>query len=238
MPVLSKMDCDAEIEDALVQRARPETLELSEREILTGGGNGRQQKQQGGAAHGLIVPGTQSPVAKSRQSCHRIAFSTVGEFIPCAVAPVFLRDVLLLATGGSSARPPAVPCGRRKRLKTPPKDTTKDTSKDATIFSSDVKVVNVLATVRTKAGDIIADLTKDDFLLLEDGRPQTIKYFSRETNLPLILGLLVDTQRQPAVMFWERKKPPATASSIKSCAKISTRLSSRISISIRNSSRI
>jgi VWFA-related protein len=66
-------------------------------------------------------------------------------------------------------------------------------SKDATIFSSDVKVVNVLATVRTKAGDIVADLTKDDFLLSEDNRPQTIKYFSRETNLPLILGLLVDT---------------------------------------------
>jgi VWFA-related protein len=66
-------------------------------------------------------------------------------------------------------------------------------AKDSTTFSSDVKVVNVLATVRTKGGDIVADLTKDDFLLTEDGRPQTIRYFSRETNLPLVLGLLVDT---------------------------------------------
>jgi len=65
--------------------------------------------------------------------------------------------------------------------------------KDSPVFSSDVKVVNVLATVRTKGGDIVADLTKDDFLLLEDNRPQSIRYFSRETNLPLILGLLVDT---------------------------------------------
>ncbi len=65
--------------------------------------------------------------------------------------------------------------------------------KDSPVFSSDVKVVNVLATVRTKAGDIVADLTKDDFLLSEEGHPQVIKYFSRETNLPLILGLLVDT---------------------------------------------
>src|SRR5579872_7488920 len=64
---------------------------------------------------------------------------------------------------------------------------------DPATFSSDVKVVNVLASVRTKAGDIVANLTKDDFVLLEDGRPQAIKYFSRETNLPLILGLLVDT---------------------------------------------
>lgn len=61
------------------------------------------------------------------------------------------------------------------------------------VFSSDVKVVNVLASVRTKSGDIVSNLTKDDFVLMEDGRPQTIRYFSRETNLPLILGLLVDT---------------------------------------------
>ncbi|HWF09663.1 MAG TPA: VWA domain-containing protein [Bryobacteraceae bacterium] len=70
---------------------------------------------------------------------------------------------------------------------------------DAANFSTDVKVVNVLATVRDKQGKIVTDLTKDDFDLTEDGRPQTIKYFSRETDLPLTLGLLVDTsgsQRQ------------------------------------------
>src|SRR4051812_43475085 len=65
--------------------------------------------------------------------------------------------------------------------------------KDDPTFSSDVKVVSVLASVRTKSGDIVANLTKDDFQLAEDNRPQTIKYFSHETNLPLILGLLVDT---------------------------------------------
>ncbi len=68
-----------------------------------------------------------------------------------------------------------------------------------TTFSTDVKVVNILATVRNKQGQIVKNLTKDDFVLEEDGRPQTIKYFSRETDLPLTLGLLVDTsgsQRQ------------------------------------------
>jgi VWFA-related protein len=39
----------------------------------------------------------------------------------------------------------------------------------------------------------VKDLTQDDFLLDEDGQPQTIRYFSRETDLPLTLGLLVDT---------------------------------------------
>jgi VWFA-related protein len=56
-----------------------------------------------------------------------------------------------------------------------------------------VKVVNVLATVRDKHGQIITNLGKDDFAIDEDGRPQSIAYFSRETDLPLTLGLLVDT---------------------------------------------
>lgn len=57
----------------------------------------------------------------------------------------------------------------------------------------EVKAVSVLATVRDKHGRIISDLTKDDFVLQEDGRPQTINYFARESDLPLRLGLLVDT---------------------------------------------
>jgi VWFA-related protein len=60
-------------------------------------------------------------------------------------------------------------------------------------YSVEVKVVNVLATVRDKHGKIINNLAQDDFVLDEDGRPQTIKYFSKETDLPLTLGLLVDT---------------------------------------------
>ena len=60
-------------------------------------------------------------------------------------------------------------------------------------ISVDVKVVNVLATVRDKHGELVSNLGKDDFVLEEDGRSQTITYFSHETDLPLALGLLVDT---------------------------------------------
>lgn len=66
-------------------------------------------------------------------------------------------------------------------------------AQDDPVFSTEVKVVNLLATVRSKAGALIGNLTRDDFALAEDGRPQTIRYFSRETNLPLTLGLMVDT---------------------------------------------
>jgi VWFA-related protein len=72
-------------------------------------------------------------------------------------------------------------------------------------ISVNVKVVNVLATVRTKHGEIVRNLTKDDFMLEEDDRPQTIRYFSRETDLPLTLGLLVDTSMsQRRVLDQER----------------------------------
>lgn len=72
-------------------------------------------------------------------------------------------------------------------------------------ISVDVKLVNVLATVRNKKGEIVRNLTKDDFTLEEDGRPQTIQYFSRETDLPLTLGLLVDTSMsQRSVLGQER----------------------------------
>jgi VWFA-related protein len=66
-------------------------------------------------------------------------------------------------------------------------------AQDEPRFSAEVKVVNVLATVRNKAGALIANLGRDDFSLAEDGRPQTIRYFARETDLPLTLGLMVDT---------------------------------------------
>jgi VWFA-related protein len=72
-------------------------------------------------------------------------------------------------------------------------------------ISVNVKVVNVLATVRNKQGEIVRNLTKDDFVLEEDDRPQTIGYFTRETDLPLTLGLLVDTSlSQRRVLDQER----------------------------------
>jgi VWFA-related protein len=75
----------------------------------------------------------------------------------------------------------------------------------AATLSVDVKVVTLPVTVRDKHGQIVRNLTKDDFLLEEDGHPQTIRYFAKEANLPLTLGLLVDTSmRQRNVLDQER----------------------------------
>ncbi len=60
-------------------------------------------------------------------------------------------------------------------------------------FSTEVKVVNLFATVRDKTGEIVRNLTREDFTVLENGKPQTIRYFSQDSDLPLTIGLLVDT---------------------------------------------
>ncbi len=72
-------------------------------------------------------------------------------------------------------------------------------------ITTDVNVVNVFATVRDKKGAIMRDLKQDDFSIEEDGRAQTIKYFSKEIDLPLKLGLSVDTSpSQRRVLEQER----------------------------------
>nr|AUN37709.1 von Willebrand factor type A [uncultured bacterium] len=76
----------------------------------------------------------------------------------------------------------------------------------------DVDLVNVLATVRGKGNALIGGLEKGDFHLFEDGKEQEIKYFTREVDLPLTIGLLVDvsgsqerlidTERRAASQFF------------------------------------
>ncbi len=74
-----------------------------------------------------------------------------------------------------------------------------------TTYSTDVKVVNLFAVVHDKNGKIVNSLKQNDFVLDEDGRTQTIKFFSQESNLPLSLGLLVDTSgSQRTVLDAER----------------------------------
>jgi VWFA-related protein len=69
----------------------------------------------------------------------------------------------------------------------PPGNETPPTLKVST------EVVNVLAIVKDKKGRLIPDINKEDFEVLEDNVPQKIRYFSKQTDTPLTLGILVDT---------------------------------------------
>ena len=99
-----------------------------------------------------------------------------------------------------------VPAGLGQSQESKDKDSKGQVSRDAvSTIAVNVNVVTLPVTVRDKHGALVKDLTKDDFTLQEDGRPQTVKYFSRESNLPLTLGLLVDTSlSQREVLDQER----------------------------------
>ena len=57
----------------------------------------------------------------------------------------------------------------------------------------ETQVVGVLAVVRDGKGKLITDLNREDFEIREDGVQQEVRYFSRETDTPLTIGLLIDT---------------------------------------------
>jgi Ca-activated chloride channel family protein len=65
--------------------------------------------------------------------------------------------------------------------------------KDESTFRVNVRLVNVFTTVTDSRGAPVADLTKDDFRLLEDGVPQTVRVFEKESALPLSIALAIDT---------------------------------------------
>ena len=64
--------------------------------------------------------------------------------------------------------------------------------------STQTNLVTVYATVRDKKGKIVPTLDKENFKISEDNKPQTISYFAREADVPLTLGLLVDTSTSMA----------------------------------------
>jgi VWFA-related protein len=105
---------------------------------------------------------------------------------------VLCSGILLLSAAFSPAGAPAA-----LAQQTPPPEGT---------FAIDVNVVNVFVAVRDKSGRLVKDLAKEDFTLREDGRKQTIRYFSRETGLPLTIGLIVDTTPSETNMLDEEKR--------------------------------
>src|SRR6516162_2092363 len=73
-------------------------------------------------------------------------------------------------------------------------------------FATVVNVVTLLATVHDRDGRVIKNLDRGDFLLHDGGKPQRITYFTRESDLPLTIGLLVDTSRSQRGVLGAEKR--------------------------------
>jgi VWFA-related protein len=69
------------------------------------------------------------------------------------------------------------------------------------------EAVNVYAVVRDKHKRLIPNLTKNDFVIKEDNIPQKITYFTRETDTPLTLAIMIDTSpSQERVLDTEQRE--------------------------------
>jgi VWFA-related protein len=113
------------------------------------------------------------------------------------LAPLAIVAALLLTSTqlhsqqqAGPIHPPAQQPLQQQQTSTPAQQSPQP---EAPKISVDVKEVTLYATVRDKKGKIINTLNKDNFKLDEDGRPQDISYFTKESDLPLTIGLLVDT---------------------------------------------
>jgi VWFA-related protein len=95
----------------------------------------------------------------------------------------------LLATNSAAGQSSAPPATSSSAVSGPAPQTP------VTTLKVQAREVILPVTVRDKKGAVVPNLKMDDFTLQEDGRPQVIKSFSHETNLPFRLGLLVDTSR-------------------------------------------
>ncbi|HUJ30935.1 MAG TPA: VWA domain-containing protein [Candidatus Acidoferrum sp.] len=107
-----------------------------------------------------------------------------------------LAIAVLLALSGATARaqdtappPPAqAQQGQAKESQTPSKQ-----QKEPPKIVSTTGLVHLVATVTDRHRNFITDLQQTDFRVVEDGVPQEIRFFGRETDLPLRIGLLLDT---------------------------------------------
>ena len=122
----------------------------------------------------------------------------------CLVAALLATGVALSwhrASAAQNAQPP--PNQDQTQIKPP-------------TIKVNVELVNILFTVRAKkGGQIIPNLEKNDFTIYEDGKQQTIQRFSRETDLPLTLGLLIDiSASQERLIDIERDAAAAFFSSV------------------------
>ncbi len=93
-----------------------------------------------------------------------------------------------LAAAALAQNPPAP-----QNAQNPPGQESTQPITDSRPIISRVELVNVLFTVTDKKSRMVLDLTKDDIRVMEDNKPQTIRFFSRESDLPLRIGVLIDT---------------------------------------------
>ncbi len=145
--------------------------------------NNAQQQLPTAPSATKFPPQQSAPPPASGQTGTSTAPANPGSSTPSTTPPATTSQS---STSGeankSAAAPPAETAGKDDN----PDDTL-------TVIRKRVDEVNVVFTVTDKRGHFVKDLTQDDFRVMDDGKPaESVRSFSRQTNLPLRVGLLID----------------------------------------------
>lgn len=101
---------------------------------------------------------------------------------------------------------PPNPTTQRDRSVATPAPTPPDVIDDDEVLKIDADVVNVLFTAQDKDRRLLTSLKKEDIRVLEDGKPQEISAFYRQTDLPLSIAILIDCSQSQARTLPEEKE--------------------------------
>jgi VWFA-related protein len=138
-------------------------------------------------------PLNQGQVNRSPARREDLKKSALGK-LPALVLLVWICGVAVHLLRAQNVPPSSAARGDNNpapQASAPPKEAGPPASKNK--IRVRVEVVNVPVTVLGKRGLPVIDLTQSDFQVFEDGRPQTIRYFSQESHQPLRIGVIMDT---------------------------------------------
>lgn len=138
-----------------------------------------------------------------------------GKFAVLAVVALFVAVALFGLNRSSAQQSPPNPSAQKTVSPTPPPAETPEPAEDTEILKVDTELVNILFTAQDKDRRLLTTLKKEDVRILEDGAPQEIFTFQRQTDLPLSLSILIDTSAsQERILPSEKEAAKAFVESV------------------------
>ncbi len=119
----------------------------------------------------------------------RVSFSRFAAFL-LFVALIVFCGTFAFTLGAQAPQQPAAPSAPASGT---PSAKTPGAAQDQGVLRQDVNLVNLLFSVTDRDNRVITDLERSDFQVFDDNARQEIRFFSRQTDLPLRVGLLLDT---------------------------------------------
>lgn len=107
--------------------------------------------------------------------------------------PLLLTAAFLFPASAIRAQQAPASTEQQQAPPSPPPPGQQANPQSGQTFVREVNLVDVLFTVLNRRNKLVPDLGENDFKVFDEGKPQEIRYFSKQTDLPLRIGMLLDT---------------------------------------------